>query len=426
MKNQLLALSSNAFIQGGVSLIISNFLIGFLNYSFNFLAGRSLGPSGYSEITALFSYLTILSVPVAIITSLTIKRIGSYGEKGYSYAQSLEEWFYTKLKKWWLFGAFLLVAVPFLPSLTNLDPLSAYILLPLLLLSFFSAFYDSLNQGLHLFTWFAVVAFTSTIIKLMGAGAAYTIVPEIWIVLTFLILSGVVQLTFSRWVFRSHVIQKNADKLFINKRIISVLKNRELIITTISILSITLLNNIDIIFAKKYLSAHEAGVYASWSLFAKIVFYVIGPIINLSFVFFSSKKHEGLHKRAFVYSVGIMAAFGVCSFIGYSLLGEFIVLTLFGSSFREVIPYLTLASVFGTLYMCITYFNNYSIAKGSNNALIIPIFIPFFIGSLFLFGNSIYAIMLVNITFVGLITLAFSLLYARRYYIISYSHDRQK
>ena len=88
---------SNEFYQGGIIFTLASFVTSFMNYLFNVFAARGLGPSGYGEITTMFSYIAISSTPLAVLTTTIIQKIGSATNQ-ISYSYALEQWFFGKLK----------------------------------------------------------------------------------------------------------------------------------------------------------------------------------------------------------------------------------------------------------------------------------------------------------------------------------------
>ncbi len=147
-------------------------------------------------------------------------------------------------------------------------------------------------------------------------------------------------------------------------------------------------------------SAEDAGIYNSWTLFAKVILYVLGPILSISFIFFSSNKEEIYHQLFFI---GITIFLGIAGFIAmlaYGFYGRSIIDILFGEKFYPVIPFLEWASFFGTGYVMITFMNNYFLAKGSNKAYILALSLPIYVFVLFLFGKDLARVMLINIWFV--------------------------
>src|SRR3990167_10800062 len=93
MKRFINKLLINRFFQGGMVLTSTNLILGFLNYLFNSLSGKLLGPAKYSEISALFSYLVIFGVPSAVIQTEIIRRLGQAGTDRLKLVKSWNEWY---------------------------------------------------------------------------------------------------------------------------------------------------------------------------------------------------------------------------------------------------------------------------------------------------------------------------------------------
>src|SRR3990167_8342362 len=132
----------NEFFQGGIFYTTSSFFNHLMNYLFNFLAGRTLGPKGYAEISTLFSYTTIALVPTVVFSTFLIQKISASSLNQKIYTRSLERLFLNKIKKWWYLFVIPIIFAPLLPKFTNLTPLVAWSLYPLLYFAYLSSFYD--------------------------------------------------------------------------------------------------------------------------------------------------------------------------------------------------------------------------------------------------------------------------------------------
>lgn len=408
---------SNEFFQGSVFLTISSLIANLLNYFFNLLTGRVLGPVGFGEITALFSYITIFSVPLTVITFVIIQKLGAQEGSRYQYAKSLENWFLEKLKKLSILLLPIIVIIPFISRITNLSHSASYFLFPLLLFSIIGSIYGALAQGIHLFLGFSIVGILTLIVKLTGPILVWAGIDGLLTVLIFLLLSYFVSFVGCYLVTLKKFQQKeviNSPK--INKRILNVLFHPQLITTFISILAITALNNADLIFVKKFLSPHEAGIYSSWSLFAKIILYFVGPLVGMGYIFFVHKESEKHHDKALIISLITLLITSIMAYLFYTYFSSFIIDLFFGEKFKAVIPILTQASIFGSLYTAITFLNNYFIAKKSSFALMLPTLFPFYLFFLFLIPRSISNIINLNITFAAIICTIYLVAYAHRFF----------
>lgn len=394
MKNKIQQFFTNPYINGSFFLTVSNIIVSFLNYFYNVLSGRLLGPQGYGELGALLSYLTILSTPILIISAVVIQKIGKSGDQALSYTRVLEIWLIERLKRWLPYTVLIFVTVPLISSITHLSVYSSVALIILVILSLIGAFYNSALQGLRLFLATAVISIIATVLKLSGPVLVAVGLDGYMTVVAFAVLSGIFGLIITyykvRTVVGNHVIIKSKQ---IQKRFVHLLFQPFILLTTFSLFSIILFNNFDIIFVKRFFDAKDAGIYVAWSLFAKMILYVLGPISSISYIFFSSVKERKRHSLILVLLITLIFCIGIVSFIVYRYFPHLVLGLLFGAKFNPVIPYLPIASLFGTSYAVLTILNNYFLAKNSKRALAVLIFFPLYVLALFIYHKSISEVM---------------------------------
>ena len=176
-------------------------------------------------------------------------------------------------------------------------------------------------------------------------------------------------------------------------------------------MSIGLFSNIDIIYVKQMFSAEDAGIYSSWSLFAKIILYALGPLLGLSFIFFSNKKHEIYHQIFFIVSFIFLTILGLTGLFVYGSYSQQIIKLFFGPKFIPVMPYLEWAALFGIVYVMLLFMNNYFLAKKSKQSYILAASLPFYCIVLFIWGKDIGQVMLINIFFSFTVLSIYLLLY---------------
>lgn len=400
MKSLLSQVMKNEFFRGGIILTASSILINFFNYVFNFLVGRSLGPSGYGEISSLFSYITLLSIPTSIITTYIIQKIGSTDEDKVQYAQSIEVYLNKRLKRYAPFLLLFIILIPFIPQLTNLSPLSGYVLIPLIFFGVLTSLYNSLLQGLKLFWFISLISLIITFLKMAGGIAVWLHMGGFETVILFLCISAVSGYIGNIIALRSHA--KGSSPILkerVEKRIASFLFSPQFIMTGLSVAALIALNNIDVIFVKKFYSPQETGLYSSWSLFAKAIFYVLGPLLGVSYIFFAHSKNKQNEDRSFLVTLLTLVVLGILSFVFYTFFSHFIITVLFGNKFSGIIPFLGFASMYGSLYAVIMFVNNYFIAKQSKICLILPISLPFYVLGLFVIPKNLESIYMLNILY---------------------------
>ncbi len=391
---------SNEFYQGGIFLTAGSFIVNAFNYLFSVFTAKSVGPRGFGEITALISYMSIFSLPFTILSTIIIQKISAAGINRKTYALPLEYLFISKTRRILLFCLPLLLLIPFIPRFTNLSPLSSYSLIPLISLSFLSSFYLAANQGLRLFFLVTVIAIGTAILKFSGSFISYLGVDGVAVIVIFILISTLFSAIASYILFHKKV-QHNSDGVTkrIEKSIFSILLSRQFLIFALSVTGISLFGTIDIIFVKKFFSAEIAGIYSSWSLLSKIILYAIGPLISISFIFFSSSETKKDQKNVLFFSFILLILVGIGSYIVYTRFAIFLINLFFGNGFYALIPYLGMASIFGSLYAALTYINNYFLSKKSFAAVILPATLPFYALGLFIIPKQIEIIMQLTIGF---------------------------
>ncbi len=396
MKNRIKSFSNNLFIQGSFLFTVSNLIISLLNYFFNFLVGRALGPSGYGEITAFFSYTALFSIPFTIISTLIIQKIGSKETNHHAYVKSLELWFIKKIKKWWYLSLLLIILAPIMPRITNVSGVTGYLIIVVAILSPFSVFYSSALQGLKLFLISVVISIFTGFIKFTGALLVSLKIDGLLTVLLFLTISSIFNLVAVILSFRKYVKSIKAEAKI--EKGIKEAVDKYFFLTSISVFSITLLANFDIIFVKKFFLPGDAGFFAAWSLFAKIIFYLVGPFVSLSFIFFSSKKNTKQQDKILIGTLLALVIVGSICFAVYTFF-PVVVEIIFGNKFKYIIQYLPMAAIFGVFYSVINLFNNYFLAKKSLFTLILPLSFPIYICILFVSRGSLVKIINTDIFF---------------------------
>ncbi len=411
MKKRIRALWSNEFFKGGVFFTSASMGINIINYVFNLLAGRSLGTVGYGDITALFSYMSITTVPALILSTLVVQKVSGAKNKA-EYTLALEEYIWKMVRRWWFVIIPFIVIVPWLPAWTNLTLLSSVWLIPLILLTITSSLYASYLQGLKLFLFYSFISLAGALIKLMGAVIAYSGWGSTFVVISFLALSLALASTASFWYVHKHIKAAHGHVFIPFKTTLGTLfRSKQFLITFWSLFALTLLNNLDVVIVKKFLSAHDAGIYASWSLFAKIIFYFVGPITTITFVLFAGggSKHE--QKKAFIGYTAVLAVIGISGYIFYTYFAPQVIAVFFGHAFDDVATHLGSAAIFGTLYSMIYFINSYFIAKGKLASLILLIGIPFYAFFLYTSARNIASITTIDNIFAIIMAVLYIITY---------------
>lgn len=412
MRKKISKLLGNEFIQGGIVVTGASMVVNIINYLFQSAVAHSLGPSGLGEIAALFSYTSIASVPMVVLSMLVIQKIGAAQEDKFSKAIQIEQFFIHQAKRAFPLIVISFTAIPLIPRLTNLSLTTAAFIIPFILLTLISLLYSALLQSVKLFVTFSVISVIGVIVKFLGIFTVPFFTIKLLGIYVFLLLSLLITFLLSRYYFIKKLHLSTIKNSLFEKKVRTILFSHEFLITLFSLLAITAFNNVDIIFVKKFFSYADAGLYASWSLFAKIILYILTPLISVSFVFFSNRQEEKNQQKTMMGFIVLMLIVALSSYVAYSYAGHIIIPLLFGNRFLPVVPYLGTASLFGSLYATIFFINNYFLAKMSRFSLLLPIAIPAYIGLLFFYRNSIESIFALNVYFAAALTFTYILIYS--------------
>ena len=389
-------IKNNQFLKHSAVFTIASGLVNILGYLFHALASRYLGPEKYSDVVTIIAYSLILSVPMMAANVVIVKRVGREKEieRKRSVVVAIEKALYELVKKYWTYLPFAYLILMGVGYLNNLSFWSYLIMPVFVMLAVFSQIYIPLLQSMKLFFNLSVMIGVVGLIKLSGAVTTIFIDSLIWI-LILLTASMAAQIWLGHRYTHISTYKNLGDSfVFSLKRIIN---NKKVQLTFFSISGVVLLNNLDVLFAKKFFSAHEAGLFGIWSLFAKLIAYSSIPLSSVALVFFADKNNQSQSKKILVISSLLILGLGMILLGAYWLLGGFILKTFVGGEFLAITHVLPLAAVFGTFYSLIFVVNNYLLAHDSRAALIVPIAIPILYALVFVLARSIQQLAIIDV-----------------------------
>lgn len=355
--------SLRSFVQSSTIFTLATVLVNFLGYAFHVLSGRYLGPVSYSDITTILAYAIILTVPVTVGSVLIIKRAGSHPDKG-AYLQRLLSSFDYFIRPSPLLLALYLGLVLF--GYCNRLSSVTLPLMPVFVLTYLLAqLYASLLQAGKLFSPLSLIIIVTGLLKLGGALLAI-VLPSPVPILLLLIVSNLSQI----WLARRRIFRQYGRATAHAARLTFSLTSSVLRLTFISILGLTLLNNLDIVLAKQFLAPELAGLYGVWSLFAKAITFSFIPLSSVALVFFADADSDLPPTRLLYPSLAFLIFSGVLAYGAFALLSPLLITTLMGPQFSPLIPLLPLAAIFGTVCSLIYLLNNYFLSQNSLLALL--------------------------------------------------------
>lgn len=331
-----------------------------ISYVYHLLLGRMLGPSGYGELSSLFSILYIFTVPLLVGQTVLVKFISNIKATGtLSQAKSL----FIGVTKMCLLGcvAMIPIVILFSGTITQFLHLSSPILFILVYLLFvvtlLSTITASVLQGYQQFMWFSVLTLVVLIIKVI---LSVSFVP--WGVTGVLIAAIIASVS----VYGVYYFPLK-DMLNTTSTTPGIEKKDALrfgIPTLLSLLGITSLYTTDIILVRHYFSSAEAGMYAAIAILGKIIYYASSAVSQVMFPVLSEKvaKKQTTNTLIMTSLLSVTAISAVLSGL-YFLFPEFIVKMLFGNAYAGA------AGVLGQFGMFIALFSIGNIITMANLAI---------------------------------------------------------
>lgn len=388
----------NRFIQGGVILTISNFIVSILNYFSNSLTAKALGPEGVGELFALFAYLTIGSTPFLIMTTVILKKLGVDKNQRLLLAKKIEAWFMLHVVKNPLYYACLIALGFVLPYISGLSVASSITLILLIAIGFPGTLYLALLQGMHFFILYSLGLITISLFRFSSAIAVYYGLGSLNLVYILLICGAATPIVLGVYSLKKNGgidVQKSGLDMGIGVR--NAFFRPAIMMTTFSMMNLILFNNIDVAYVRRFFSDEILGLYGSWSILAKILGYVIAPINTIALIFFTAHETKNDQKRVLYIMTTILALGGVIMLTIYERFSYLIIDTFFSSQFYEIQPYMTHAVFFGMSFAIATLVNNYLISKNDRKSFAIAFFTIVYLCLLLAFGKTFDDVMNINV-----------------------------
>ncbi|MFA4931118.1 MAG: oligosaccharide flippase family protein [Patescibacteria group bacterium] len=297
--------------------------------------GRILSPAEYGTLGALLSIYIIISTPLSAVQTTAAKLFAQYQTQTEKikqiYAQLNKYLALISLVSFILFFIFLLFAFNFF----NLESRVGLIILAFSLLFMFKLSWNrGVMQGLLNFTDLSVsFAFEGLIKLVVGVGLGVLFLRADYTVFSITFSLLIAYLLSLSYVKKIHALAPpTISTVDINYRELLI----EALRMIIGMLGVMFFVSIDVIMAKKYLSADAAGLYTALSTLGKIVFFAPTSIAQVMFPYTSREKNKitrlALMKNALLMVIGIV---GVITLV-YFIFPQPIFNLLFGSKYAGI------------------------------------------------------------------------------------------
>ncbi len=405
----VLHLFRNPAARNSFIMFFGTMIINFGAYLYQLVVIRIFGPEQYGEFATLISFLFLFSVPANVLQIVLTKYFSIYKARDHiGEARSL----FVKTMRW-IIGLSLLAFpiflffLPFLQRLTHIYRFDSFIYLYITVVgSFGIAVFSSLLNGYQRFFLSSLNMSILTFLRLLS-GIAFA---PISVPLTILgnAMSEYIAIVFYALSVR-FLFAKPAERIQIKFSTVFSFA----VPVLFSTLGMTAFFNMDVIWVKHFFDATEAGIYASLTIFGKIIFFAASPIVIVVFPMIAERKEKSIPYASLFYfglfSVAILSS----AIVGmYMFLGEFVIRILFGEAFMNANQYISQYGVFMAFVTMLNYLMTVCLAINKTIAGFL-VFIGSIVHSVVIlfFHASLYEV-IVSISFVsGILTLVLLLYY---------------
>lgn len=347
VKELIRKITSHALARDSAIVFAGSMVSNVIAYVFHLVMGRQLGPSGYGELSSLFSILYIFTVPLGVGQTIMVKFVSELKAKNEPGEAKTLFW---QVTRWCTIGCliilpFMIICAPWVMGFLHIPSSILFVLVYILFIfSLLSMLIISLLQGYQQFVWLSVLGVLSVILKLALSvpGATFGVLGVmIAIIITSMIMYAVYFLPLRR-IFRavSKTVTLTKRKAFAFA-----------VPTLFAVLGVTSLYSTDIILVRHYFSAIDAGLYAALAVLGKVIFYASSAVSLVLFPVLSERTAKGEQTNKLIVSGtgGVTAvSFAIVGF--YFCFPTLVIRMLFGNAYIGASSLLGVFGIFLALF----------------------------------------------------------------------------
>jgi O-antigen/teichoic acid export membrane protein len=378
-------------------MIAATFAANFLNYLFNVISGRLLGPDGYGEFAALLSIFMILTVPTNSLQAMVAKKIAEYQQT--DNMQAMRE-IAIKCLQICLTTAvialvvFLVLGRP-ISKFLHIEHVTPIIACGITVaVTILAPVFYGVVQGLQLFIWLGSIMmayaagrfiFGWAFIKLGGGVSGALLGGAISSVLVILIAAWVIRRIFSQEHSAQQIRMRDIGRSFLPFIISGAL--------------FLILISADQIIVKRKFSSSIAGDYACAAFIGKIILYFPSSVAIVLFPKFvethiAGGDIRGLLRRG-IYIVMLGSLTLSAFFIAFP---KFTVTKLYGAEFVGAASILWVICLAMSSYTIMNMFIYYFLAVEKTGFLLVSLIacVLLGIGAMYLFAVTSFQVALIQ------------------------------
>ncbi len=327
-----------------------------LSYLLNLVAARLLGPQSFGAFAALMSVMLIASTVALGLQAASSKRIVATGDEERGIVGTGLLWFGVKVAA--LLGAIALVATPAIAGLLRLDSLLPAVLVALIIGAFtLGGTQLGLAQGAEKFGRLGSLYGSVQLCRTVGATTGALIAHSLTSTLVGLFVGTAAGVAVGQFIIAPLVNRPGVRSAGIGP---------ETWHASHALLALFVLTNMDVLLARFFLTADQAGLYAVGVLIAKVAFFLPQFVIVIAFPTMSRQQD----RRSVFYAAGVTAALGLVVTLVVRFAGSLVVAAVGGSAYSELTSEAWLFAAEGALFAVAQVLLYAQVARGNRHAVI--------------------------------------------------------
>lgn len=401
MKQKAKNIIKHPLIRGSTILVSGSLFANLFNFLYNLFMVRSLSVTDYGTLASIISLITFPALIVTAVNPMVVRFAGDFFAKNdlLRLKGLFNKMFFFLLAVGLII--FILILV-FLHQIAYFFHISNYIILIfadiIILLSFLNAINGSFLQAKLAFGFLVLVALFGALLKL-GLGVLF-------VFLGYSVSGAVIALVVA--TIGSYLISFIPFRfLFIKKIKSPEINTRELfsygLPSALTLLGLISFISTDILLAKHFFNAVQAGQYAGLSLIGRVIFFIAAPIGTVMFPLIVQKHAKGeSYINTFRLSIAMVLIPSILLTLFYYFFPDFSILFfLKRKDYLTIAPYLSMFGLYITFYNVVILFANFYLSIKKTN-----IYLPVLIAAIL----QIVLITLYHQTFFEIIMISFGLI----------------
>lgn len=393
-------------LNGSIVMLLSTTLVSALNFAYNVVMARMLGPSLFGHVTAMVTLLMLASavtLAFQLVCAKFVARNETAGAKASVYRS-------LRGKAWVL--SLVLGGVLFVAQ----TPTAAYLHLPdshiVAVLAIGIAVYVPL--GVRRGAMQGLCAFRRLSASFIVEAVTRFVAGVVLVVLGYGVLGAVGAISAA--VLAAYLFPPLGRELDVDSEAGHPASFGEGIQAIVFFVGQVIINNVDIILVKHFFSPELAGLYAAVALVGRLVYFAAWQVISAMFPVTASAKTQDENPRLVLWSLLAVLALVVMFVLVLSLFPHLVIQTILGVNFHQGEPLLALYAVATGLYSLSVVLMAYEMSRRIANTgwmqLAFSVVLVFAIGA---FHNTLREVIVVQIVLMALMLVLVLFPFVRRY-----------